>query len=270
MAFDYIFKLVMKELLASCDAKAEKVGTLPLEIDTVARCKAGAQSQVPIPLLAKQFATDNLFEYKSEGNMTRKEDLSKLLGYVGLYGDQNGIGFNEMRGRITAWYISAKRPGFLDKMLTTGIAVASADAGVYEVVTGFPCPCRVVVCDELDVNDGNVPLLVLGSIETVKKAIVHIAHAGSILRNTMRTIISLIYYMYHDKVKDMTEMDEIIPPDMLQSMKHAIEDIGIEAVLKVLDINKVIDAVGVDKLKEAIARKEAGQKKPVKRVKRSS
>jgi hypothetical protein len=42
-----------------------------------------------------------------------------------------------------------------------GIAGTTAVAGLYDVKRGFPCPCRVVVIDELEMNDANVPLLLL-------------------------------------------------------------------------------------------------------------
>jgi len=56
-------------------------------------------------------------------------------------------------------------------------------------------------------------------------------------------------------VKDMTEMNEILPADVRQSMKHAIEDLGLE---------EMIEEIGIDKVKDAIAHMEAG-KKPVKK-----
>jgi hypothetical protein len=283
MAFDYIFKRVMEDLLKSCGAKAEKVGTLPLEIDTVARCKGGQPIQTAIPLFAKHFASDNLFEYKSEVDKVNKENLSKLLGYVGLYGDQHGIGIHEMRVRVTAWYISAKRPGFLDELLASKIAIMTSDAGVYEVVVGFPCPCRVVVCDELDEIDDNIPLLFFGSVPTIKNAISRLAHAGPVLRQAMSNVKCMIYLFYRDEVKDMVEMKEISIADIRRNIIHTIEDLGIEETIneigiekvigavgvdKVIDavgVDKVIDAVGIEKLKEAIARREAG-KKPAKKA----
>ncbi|MEX2716428.1 MAG: hypothetical protein Q6370_009010, partial [Candidatus Sigynarchaeota archaeon] len=130
-------------------------------------------------------------------------------------------------------------------------------AGVYEVVAGFPCPCRVVVCDELELSDDNIPLLVLGSIETVKKAIVQLARAGPELRRAMGRIKSWIYYMYHDEVKDMTEMKEFTPADIRRNIAHAIEEAGIEETITELGIAKVVDALGVEKVKDAIARMEA-------------
>ncbi|NMC07776.1 MAG: hypothetical protein GYA24_21360 [Candidatus Lokiarchaeota archaeon] len=275
MAFDNIFKIMMRELLKSCDAKTEKVGTLLLEIDMVARCDRDKPVLPTIPLITSHFSSDNLLEYKSEADKATKESLSKLLGYVGLYCNQHGIGIDEARERVTTWYISAKRPSFLNGLLASKIAVMASDAGVYDVITGFPCPCRVVVCDELDMTDANIPLLALGSVETVKKAIEQLARAGAEMRRNMGTIKSLIYYFYYDEVKDMTEMKQFTPADIRRNVKHAIEDIGIEEAItdlgikrvveavgvdKVIDavgVDKVIDAVGVDKLKEAIARKEA-------------
>ena len=287
MAFDYIFKRTMALMLASCNAKAEKVGNLPLEIDTVARCKTGQQATLSIPLLAKYFSTDNLLEYKSEADKADKESLSKLLGYIGLYADQHSIGIEEMRTRLTAWYITAKHPKFIDELLAGNIATTGSDDGVYEIMEGFPCPCRIVICDELDVTDDNIPLLVLGSIETIKKAIVQLSRATPGLRNTMETIISLIFLFYRDKVKDMTEIKEILPADVRRSMLHTIEDIGLEEMIKeigfdkvidaigidkvidTLGINKVIDSVGIENLKEAISCREEEKRKLVKKARKS-
>jgi hypothetical protein len=280
MAFDYIFKRVMADMLKSCDAKAEKVGTLPLEIDTVARCKYGQPIQTTIHLLAKYLSGHNLFEYKSEVDKARKESLSKLLGYVGLYCDQHGIGLDEIRGCVTAWYITARRPVFLDELLACGTAILTSDAGVYAVVTWFPCTCHMVVCDELDMTDDNIPLLVLGSIPTIRAAITRLARAPPAMRRAMGNIKSWIYYLYHDEVQDMTEMKDFTPADIRRNMAHAIEEFGIEEtinelgidkvmaavgidkVIAAIGIDKVIDSVGADKLKEALARHErrAGKK----------
>jgi hypothetical protein len=260
MAFDNIFKFLMRELLKSCGAKPEKVGNMPLEIDTVARCKGGEPVPAAIPLLAKHFSSENLLEYKSEADKATKESLSKLLGYVGLYCDQHGIGIDEARVQVTAWYVSARRPGFLDGLLASEITTVASDAGVYELTSGFPCPCRIVVCDELDMNDDNIPLLALGSVGTVKKAIVQLARAGPEMRRAMGSIKGLIYSIYHDEVKDMTEMKEFTPADMRRNITHAIEEVGIEETINELGIDKVIAAVGIDKLEAAIAKAKANRR----------
>ena len=246
---------MMRELFKSCDAKAEKVGTLPLEIDTVARCERGKPVPSMIPLVTKNFSSDNLFEYKSEADKASKQSLSKLLGYVGLYCDQHGIGIDEVCNRVTAWYISAKRPPFLDGLLASRAATSASDIGVYDVIARFPCPCRVVVCDELDVNEANIPLLALGSVGTVKKAIEQLARAGPEMRRAMGRIKSLIYYFYHDEVKNMTEMKEFTPKDIRRNVKHAIEEIGIE---------ETIEEIGIDKVEAALAKLKANRssKKP--------
>jgi hypothetical protein len=264
MAFDYIFKRMMREMLHTCDAKSEDVGNLPLKIDTVARCKVGPVQSPAIPLLESRFNKDNLLEYKSSRDKALVGDLSKLLGYVGLYCEQNGIDLLAIPTRVTAWYIVACRPPILDRMVAAKIAVVEGTAGLYDVKGGFPCPCRIVAIDELDVNDDNIPLLLLGSEATIKKAIRYLAKASERLRSAVQTYINLIYLFYHDEVKDMTEMNEILPADVRRNMKHAIEDLGLEEMINEIGIDKVIDAVGIEKLKEAIARREA-EKKPAKK-----
>nr|MDO8084063.1 hypothetical protein [Candidatus Sigynarchaeum springense] len=194
MAFDYIFKRVMADLLKSCDAKTEKVGTLPLEIDTVVRCKPGQLVDAAIPLLVSHFSTDNLLEYKSERENVGGEALAKLLGYIGLYCDQHGIGIHEIQSHVTATFLSARRPEFLDTILASKHVVPTRDPGVYDVIVGFPCSCRVIVGDELVVNDGNIPLLLLGSVSTIRKGIAQLARARAELRHDMETIIPRFFF----------------------------------------------------------------------------
>nr|MDO8117379.1 hypothetical protein [Candidatus Sigynarchaeota archaeon] len=251
MAFDYIFKRVMEDMLRSCGAKAEKVGILPLEIDSVVRCKPGQQVDAAIPLLVSHFSTDNLLEYKSERENVGGEALAKLLGYVGLYCDQHGIGIHEIQSRVTATFITARRLEFLDTILASKHAAPTRDPGVYEMKTGFPCPCRVIVRDELVVNDGNIPLLLLGSVSTIRKGISQLARAGAELRHDMETIITTIFLSYYDKVKDMTEMNEILPADVRQSMKHAIEDLGLE---------EMIEEIGIEKVEAALTKVKANRR----------
>jgi hypothetical protein len=252
MAFDYIFKRMMRELLRSCDAKPEEVGNLPLKIDTVARCKDAPANPPLIPLLENHFSKDNLLEYKSSRDKMHDTDLSKLLGYIGLFCDQQGIDILAIPMQVTAWYIVARRPSILERLVAANIAGPTNNTGVYEVSKVFPCPCRVLVIDELDTNDANIPLLLLGSEETIKKAIRYLARAGASLRNAVQTYINLIYLFYHDEVKDMTEMNEILPPDIRRNMKHAIEDLGLEEMINEIGIDKVITAVGIDKMITAV------------------
>lgn len=259
----------MADMLKSCNAKPEKVGTLPLEIDAVARCMDGHHHvNSAIPLLVNNFSGNNLIEYKSERDAVTDQNLSKLLGYVGLYCDQHGIGFAEMRTNVTAWLISARRPVFLDELVSSKVADMTSDNGVYGIMTGFPCPCRVVVCDELDVTDENIPLLLLGSVPMIRQGITRLARAGADLRHDMQTIITSIYLSYYDKVRDMTELNEMLPADVRQSMKHAIEDLGLEEMIAEIGIDKVIDAVGIEKVKAAIARKEAEKGSAIKATKK--
>jgi hypothetical protein len=110
----------------------------------------------------------------------------------------------------------------------------------------------VVVIDELDMSDENIPLLLLGNEGTIKKSIRYRARARPILRSNVQTYINLIYLFYHDEVKDMTEMNEILPADVRRNVRHAIEDLGLEEMINEIGIDKVIAAVGIDKVTDAI------------------
>ncbi len=265
MSFDHVFKEVMRVLFGACNASPREVGKLPLRVDMVVTCENGPPPASKVPLLGSRFSRENLFEYKSSRDHPKATDLSKLLGYVGLHAEQHDICIDAMASSLTAWYVTAKRPAFLDGLVAHGTAASTGEPGVYDIVGRFPCPCRVVVCDEVTVNEENVPLLVLGSIDTIKAGIRHIAGSTRELRHAMERIITTIYLYYHDEVKGMTEMNEILPADIRRNVKHAIEDLGLDSIIeeigidKVIDsvgIDKVIDSVGIDKLKDAISRHE--------------
>ena len=269
MSFDHIFKEVMRVLFGACTARTEEVGKLPLHVDMVVTCEDGPPPTSKVPLLGSRFSRDNLFEYKSGRDHPKATDLSKLLGYVGLHAQQHGIGIDAMASSLTAWYMTARRPAFLDGLVAKGIAVPAGEQGLYDIVGTFPCPCRFVVCDEVAITEENVPLLVLGSITTIRKGIHYIAGSTAEVRHAMESIITTIYLYYHDEVKDMTEMDGLLPEDISQNVKHAIEDIGIGKVIGMVGIDKVISSVGIDKVissmgidkaKEAIARLERKEK----------
>jgi hypothetical protein len=114
----------------------------------------------------------------------------------------------------------------------------------------------VVVIDELDMSDENIPLLLLGNEGTIKKSIRYRARARPILRSNVQTYINLIYLFYHDEVKDMTEMNEILPADVRRNVRHAIEDLGLEEMINEIGIDKVTDAIDTRTLERALARRK--------------
>nr|MDO8116545.1 hypothetical protein [Candidatus Sigynarchaeota archaeon] len=252
MSFDHVFKEVMRVLFGARSASPEEVGKLPLHVDMVVTCDGGPLASSKVPLLGRHFSRENLFEYKSSRDHPVATDLAKLLGYVGLHAEQHGIDIDGMATRLTAWYVTAKRPAFLDGLVASGTAVSTSEPGVYDIVGRFPCPCRVVVCDEVAVNGDNVPLLVLGTIETIKVGIRYIAGSTMALRHAMERIITTIYLFYHDEVKGMTEMNEILPAEIRRNVKHAIEDLGLDSIIEEIGIDKVIDSVGIDKVIDSV------------------
>jgi hypothetical protein len=94
------------------------------------------------------------------------------------------------------------------------------------------------------------------------------------LRRDMKSIINRVYIYYHNEVKDMTEMNEILPADIRSSMKAAIldvgldqviKDIGLDEVIKTVGLDEVIKTVGIDKVEAALAKAKADRKPKRKR-----
>ncbi len=109
--------------------------------------------------------------------------------------------------------------------------------------------------------DENIPLLASGSIETKRRVITHMFRGSPALRRDMKSIINRIYIYYRNEVKDMTEMNEILPDDIRSSIKAAIMDVGLDQVIKDIGLDEVIKAVGIDEVEAALAKAKADKKK---------
>ncbi len=132
VAHDNNFKDMMIDFtMGSCDARREViVGKQPIRIDLVLECHDQALLAEAIPAMAGRTARVNVFEFKSSHDRPGAGDLPKLAGYVGLYCAGECIGLESL-GTCAAWYITARRPAFMDDLLSGGVLVPTGTAGIY-------------------------------------------------------------------------------------------------------------------------------------------
>ncbi|MHA1381820.1 MAG: hypothetical protein ACTSRG_25905, partial [Candidatus Helarchaeota archaeon] len=171
-----------------------QVGKLPLKIDLVIKYLQKPAKHL-IPLLEDKFSRINLFEYKSSYDAPKKNDLPKLIGYLGLYCDQHKIGIDRLLPDVTLWYISVNSLKFLKKLVTNNHIIATENKALYELNIPFPCPYYIMIINELEIIEENVPLLLLSSGDTLKNTIRLIARKNITLDPKLEKYLCLMYYM---------------------------------------------------------------------------
>jgi len=257
MAFDNFFKELMRDFLSGCDVKFDDaVGILPLKIDLVVKCPGKTLEPFPIPLLETHFSPINLFEYKSSHDAPKKQDLSKLVGYLGLYCDQHGIGIEEMRSKMAIWYISAKWPSFFDKLLKDNIISKTDTHGLYQLNFPFFCSYYLMVINELDVIEENLPLLLLSSDDTLKNTIRLIAPKRIKPGSTLEKYLSSAILKNYEEVHTMTELQSLLPEHVKRNIKLAIEDIGLKEVIQLIGVEEVLKAMRPEEVLKAMGPEE--------------
>ncbi|MHA1793415.1 MAG: hypothetical protein ACTSVI_12265, partial [Promethearchaeota archaeon] len=114
MTFDLLFKNFMKDILDDCQINVdEPVGKLPLKIDLVLKCSKKPSFKKPLTILENRMSSINILEYKSNHDVPKRQDIPKMMGYVGLYASQNSKDIINIMSDFTAWYITVKKPKFV-------------------------------------------------------------------------------------------------------------------------------------------------------------
>ncbi|MHA1300536.1 MAG: hypothetical protein ACTSO9_14045, partial [Candidatus Helarchaeota archaeon] len=189
-----------------------------------------------------------LFEYKSSHDVSRKGDLSKLMGYLGLYCEQQKIGIEQIKLNITLWYIIVTRPSYFTKLIQNKIFIKTATKSLYRLNLPFPCSYYLMIINELDISEENLPLLLLSSGETLKKTVRLIAQKNIKLSPKLEKYLCFMYFINYEEVHNMTELQSILPKKIQKNIKLAIEDIGLKEVINLIGLKEVIKVAGLEEV----------------------
>ncbi|MHA1699320.1 MAG: hypothetical protein ACTSWN_10810 [Promethearchaeota archaeon] len=251
MAFDSIFKSFIEGIVDEAVLFTNvAVGKLPLKIDVVIRGQKKPIFKERIPILEERFADINIIEYKSSHDMPKKEDLTKIIGYVGLYASNNQMGIVDIIKTFTMWYITVKRAAFLTRLEELNLVESNAGgvAGLYKMQFKAYCASYILVINELSISQENAALLVLSSGETLRAFLEHVKNKKITLSSTLKNYLSLRYYVDHAEVHIMEEYEELFSPVVKNNIRMAVEKIGIKRVVDAVGLKKVVDAVGLKKV----------------------
>ena len=251
MTFDAHFKQLIQAFLKQCEIQAnDPVGKLPLTIDLVIKCLERNTSGIFIPIFKNHFSCINILEFKSSHDPPGRDDLAKLVGYVGLYCHHHGIGLEEMTEKITAWYIVTCHPTYFADLMEKHAIKKTSTRGLYQVMLPFLCPFFIIIIDELDITDGNFPLLGFATDETLKDSVIAMdeKRRRNALSPELEKYLTTICVINYGVLRTMTEMENILPDIFEKNLKLAINDIGLKKAIEILGVKEVIDAIGIDRL----------------------
>jgi len=244
---------MIRDFLKGCEIHPDTpVGKLPLKIDLIIKCPKKATGPVTIPILETHFAPINLFEYKSSHDLPKKQDLAKLMGYLGLYCDQHEVGLDEIPAKFSLWYIAAKRPAFLDELLQAQIIIETDTPGLYQLQVPFLCPYFVLIINELAIIEENLPLLLLSSGEPLKNTIRMMVRRKLVQDSPLEKYLRLAYFINYEVLGKMTEMERLLPESVRRSIKLAIQDVGLREVIEDIGLDEVIKTIGPDEVIKTI------------------
>jgi len=254
MTFDAHFKQLLQDFLGGCTVRAGvEVGKLPLAIDLEVGCEGGDTSGIEISIFRRGFKVHNIIEYKSSHDRPRPQDMAKLAGYAGLYGERAGLGIDAMLAEMTAWYITAAKPTFVGELADAGLLKPTDDHGVYRFEHGFPCEARVVVIAELDIEEGNFPLLGFATDDRLKDVFPAMSRVSreTGLSPRLEKYIADIFVLKYEVLKNMVEAAEEYEQEVRRNIKGAIMHLGLKEVIDAIGIKEVIDAVGIKEVIDA-------------------
>ncbi|MHA1360670.1 MAG: hypothetical protein ACTSRC_21320, partial [Candidatus Helarchaeota archaeon] len=246
MTYDNFFKQLLRDFLTHCEIHPDSpVGKLPLKIDLIIKCPQKSIKTAVIPLLETHFAYLNLVEYKSSHDIPKRHDLMKLIGYLGLYCDQYQYNIQDVTAQFTLWYITAKRPAFYNILLKKGIIIQTEIFGLYQLQASFLCPYFLLVINELDISEENLPLLLLSSGNTLRNTIRLMVQKDLLAAPALEKYLSFVYLLNYKDVSDMTEIQNVFPDHIRKNIKQAIMAIGIKEVIYLIGLGEVIKEVGL-------------------------
>ncbi|MHA1793494.1 MAG: hypothetical protein ACTSVI_12660 [Promethearchaeota archaeon] len=254
MTYDFLFKNLLKDLADKAKINSDvNVGKLPLKIDVVLKYENKPIFKRPIPILESRMTSINIIEYKSSHDVPKKQDITKFIGYIGLFANSYSMGLIELINTTTAWYISANRPKFLTNLENLNLVSKEENVqGLYKINASFPCNLFMIIINELEISDENKFLLLLASEKKFKDFLKMIISKKIKLDPISIRYLSLKYYFEYKEVHLMEGLNEILSPEIKENIRLAIESIGIAKAIDAVGLEKVIDAVGLEKVIDAV------------------
>ncbi len=240
MAWDTLFKQILKQELSGFEVQSNvPVGKLPLSIDLVI-LRPDQAPKIPVlrPFI-ERLSDINILEFKSARDTIAKSDLSKLIGYIGLYCENKGFGVLEMK-KITGWYIVPNMPRYF-----TELNLIQEEEGVY--LFKFYFPIYILVIDQLEIKLDNMPFLLFSSKKRLVLALKKIIHEKS-----LQKYLSIAYLLYPQEMKKLVVEEQISFEEIQKNIRSAVEELGTAKVIEAVGLENVIEAVGLENVIEAV------------------
>ena len=176
MTWDATFKQIIAKELVDLEVRSDvSVGKLPLRIDLVIKKTKEICDTNSLTTFIHLLKKINIIEFKSSHDKITKADLTKLMGYVGLYCHNNNLGIQELK-EVSGWYIITYKPKFIENL-----DISKVDEGIY-IVNKSLFNFYIMIIDQLPVKRENMAFLLFSSEKNINKILKMIVKEGKLKR----------------------------------------------------------------------------------------
>ena len=253
MAFERILLRHLAEILGDLVEINYKVGTLEMSFDILIHGDMPKIDQVEIP---KVFKTPHkhICEFKSTRDVYRSNDIVKVIGYAAFYSYNQKYTLIDFNSKVMMWLVVAKTTKELKNLIKEGWLIPENFNGIYKlkILNNY----RIMLIEELDIEQDNLPFLISGPKKTIKKLLNYYSNKKIKFDENIIKYLTYRYLIDHGEFKDMPNLEQVFKVDVKKSIREAIKDLGIKFVIEAVGLKEVIEAVGLKEVIDAVGTKK--------------
>ncbi len=244
---DHLFKGIFESVFRKYKGQIEiftelEVRRQPRYIDVAFIKKEKISSDIPLYTILSIMNKWTAIEFKSEVDRPSKTIFAKGMGYVADLLKNKQV---EFLGILDSTFclITVNVPKFLKNLIDEYFDKIKPGIYLFDSKT---LKYIVVSINELEINEENKPLLVFASGDKIEEII------KRVIKSDDKTYLWILRILHRDEVVKITESMGVVVDPYEDSMRKAMQDIGIERFIKIVGLDEIINQVGIDEVIDAV------------------
>ena len=251
MAFDKFLKQLFKKISHNKAVSGYSIGTLEKSIDVVFKPGKDVSDIQYLPECLKKPLNHYIIEFKSDRDLYDFTDIAKTAMYKWGYCHNEKV-HPERFESVQACLLVVEKMAFVEELIQSTMLKKTSISGVY-AVKNDPIQYFIVI-NELELKKENLGLLINASGDTMKKLLPYLRTHGYLEDPELNKYIFTRCYLINVKGDEelMTEIEKVLKNPHEESIKHAVEIVGMKKIIDTVGLDKVIDSVGLDKVIDSV------------------
>ena len=234
----------------------QAIGVLDKYIDMVIKLLDPETYKADLPPIFLTMKGIHLIDYKSYRDKVSSVLLGKLMGYTGIYLNQEHISPKELGTSIYSWLIIGGHMEQKEQIIQDGF-FEEIEKGIYasKAWKGF----YILWIDELPFEESAIPVRIAGSARYFFKFLLYLKEKQIKVTNEEKMFIRRRWYLDYKVIKEMTvngaelrELEDYFSIEVIENVMEAIKDIGIEKFLNAIEPKQVVDTLGPEKVVDTL------------------